>query len=50
MSAEKQQEWQQIAEQASREQDPARLVELTNRLAELLGDGEDTEESGSAVA
>jgi hypothetical protein len=40
VSTENQQEWRRIAEQASYEQDSARLVELANKLAELLGDRE----------
>jgi hypothetical protein len=43
MADDKNQEWFEVAEQASREQDPKKLVELTNRLSELLGDGDEEE-------
>jgi hypothetical protein len=43
------QEWQQVAEEASREQDPARLIELARRLAELLDQDELAEKPTSAA-
>jgi hypothetical protein len=47
---EKQQDWRRIAEQASHEQDPAKLLELADKLDELLGDREDGKQNLPTVA
>ena len=43
MSEQKQERWRELAEQAAREQDPKKLLELTKQINEILDENYDSQ-------
>ena len=47
MSEQKQERWRELAEQAAREQDPKKLLELTKQINEILDENYGSHHNGN---
>ena len=47
MSEQKQERWRELAEQAAREQDPKKLLELTKQINEILDENYGSQHNGN---
>ena len=47
MSEQKQERWRELAEQAEREQDPKKLLELAKQINEILDENYDLQHNGN---